>query len=131
MYIQLLCHLAGDYLLQSHDMATKKTNQSKWAFYHCAMYTVPFLFITQTFWQLFLIASTHFLIDRYRLARYLVIWKNIYLGDVMQVVSKQWWNELYNTPTGYPDGTPAFLSVWLLIIADNTLHLIINFLILK
>ncbi len=28
--------------------------------------------------------------------------------------------------TGYPSATPAWLAVWLLIIADNTLHLLIN-----
>jgi hypothetical protein len=33
--------------------------------------------------------------------------------------------------TGYPSETPAFLSVWLMIIADNTIHLAINFLSMK
>lgn len=30
------------------------------------------------------------------------------------------------TATGYQDDVPAWLSVWLLIITDNTLHLICN-----
>ena len=28
---------------------------------------------------------------------------------------------------GYPNSSPAWLTVWLMIIADNTLHLTINF----
>jgi hypothetical protein len=30
-------------------------------------------------------------------------------------------------PTGYPPTTPIWLSTWLLIVADNTLHLAINY----
>jgi hypothetical protein len=33
--------------------------------------------------------------------------------------------------TGYPSETPVWLATWLLIIADNALHLAINFLALK
>lgn len=33
--------------------------------------------------------------------------------------------------TGYPSETPAFLAVWLMIFADNILHLTINYLALK
>ena len=123
--LQLICHLIGDYILQSHDMATKKTSKSFWALYHAMTYTLPFLFLTQQLWQLFLIMFTHFLIDRFRLAVYLVRIKNILFGD---------WREGYErfiTPTGYPAETPVFLSVWLLIIADNTIHLLINYLILR
>jgi hypothetical protein len=34
------------------------------------------------------------------------------------------WHKL--TATGYPEEVPEWLSIWLLIIADNTIHIIIN-----
>lgn len=132
--IQLLSHLIGDYILQSHDMATKKVNSSLWALYHAFMYTLPFLFITQNPIKLSLICFSHFLIDRFRLAKYITRYKNIIFGKCgesyggLAVIND---NEQYYTDTGYPKETPAWLSVWLLIITDNTLHLIINYLILN
>jgi hypothetical protein len=109
---QIIAHFIGDYLLQSHWMATEKTKRSIAAGLHAFTYTLPFLFLTYNPWALAVICGSHFLIDRFRLAR-LVVWlKN---GP---------WNPL--TATGYPADTPAWLSVWLLIIADNTLHVIIN-----
>lgn len=110
---QILAHLVGDYLLQSHWMATEKTKQSLAAAVHAGTYTIPFLFLTWSPAALAFICGTHFLIDRFRLARYLVWLKN---GRLSQPV----------TATGYADDVPAWLSVWLLIIADNTLHLICN-----
>ena len=122
---QLIAHLVGDYILQSHDMATKKTTSSFWTFYHAITYTLPFLFLTQNLIALGIICITHFFIDRFRLARYLVKFKNVLFGDVVTADKDE-----YNTPTGYPKETPAWLSTWLLIIADNTLHLLINFIVL-
>lgn len=109
---QIVAHLVGDYLLQSHWMATEKTKNSVAAAVHAITYTLPFLFITQSIAALAVICGTHFVIDRWRLAR-LVVWlKN---GP---------WKPL--TATGYQDDVPPWLSVWLLIFADNTIHLLIN-----
>ena len=58
----------------------------------------------------------HFLIDRFRLARFVVWAKNGAQGPV--------------TATGYPEDVPPWLAVWLLIIADNTLHILTNGLVL-
>ena len=112
---QILCHLVGDYLLQSHWMATEKTKQSFAAAVHAATYSLPFLFLTRFGPALAVIIGTHFLIDRFRLARYVVWIKNGY------------WH-LWKTPTttGYRNDVPIWLSTWLLIITDNTLHLICN-----
>lgn len=109
---QLICHAIGDYIFQSHKMATEKTRSSLWAAIHAITYTLPFLFITQSPEALAVICGTHFLIDRFRLAR-LVVWlKN---GP---------WHPL--TATGYQDDVPAWLAVWLLIIVDNLAHVAIN-----
>ena len=109
---QIVAHLVGDYLLQSHWMASEKTKRHLAAALHALTYTLPFLLITQSPLAIAFILVSHFLIDRYRLARYVVWFKNGARGPV--------------TATGYPEDTPAWLSVWLLIIADNTLHLICN-----
>ena len=109
---QIVAHLVGDYLTQSHWMATEKTKRSVAAAIHATIYTVPFALSTQSLVALAIIGGTHFLIDRYRLARFVVWAKNGCRGPI--------------TATGYPEDTPVWLSVWLLIIADNTLHILIN-----
>lgn len=110
---QIVAHLIGDYILQSDWMANEKTKQSFAAGIHATTYTLPFVFITQSVPALAFILVTHFLIDRFRLARYVVWLKN-----------GQWSSPV--TATGYSEDKPAWLAVWLLIIADNTLHIICN-----
>lgn len=102
----------GDYLFQSHWMATQKTSRGIAALAHALTYTLPFLLLTQAPLALLAIGGTHFVIDRWRLAKYVVWLKNGARGPF--------------TATGYPEDTPAWLAVWLLIIADNTLHILIN-----
>ncbi|GJE54607.1 DUF3307 domain-containing protein [Methylobacterium thuringiense] len=118
---QIVAHLVGDYLLQSHWMATEKTKSNLAAFAHATAYSLPFLFLVPGGWSgviaLLLIGGLHFPIDRWRLARFVVWAKNGARGPV--------------TATGYPDNVPAWLSVWLLIIADNVLHLLVNGVVLK
>lgn len=112
---QILAHLVGDYILQSHWMAQNKAKQSVAAAVHAVTYTLPFAFITLSPTALALICGSHFLVDRFRLARFVVWAKNGYAFSGQPV-----------TATGYHDDVPPWLSVWLLIIADNTLHLICN-----
>lgn len=109
---QLVAHAVGDYILQSHWMATEKTKQHFAAAVHAITYTLPFTLITQSPASLAVICGSHFLIDRYRLARFVVWAKNGARGPV--------------TATGYGDDVPAWLSVWLLIAADNIIHVICN-----
>lgn len=66
---QLLAHLVGDYVLQSHVMATRKVTSWTWAFVHAAFYTLPFLLLTQDWHALLVIGGTHAVIDRLRIAR--------------------------------------------------------------
>ncbi len=61
-------------------MATNKTKKSLAALAHVATYILPFLFLihghVHPYIALLVIAGTHFFIDRFRLARYLVWAKN-------------------------------------------------------
>ena len=136
--VQLLCHLWGDYILQSDWMAQNKTKAFLPAWLHASAYTFCFLFLRPSILAIAVIMVTHFLIDRFRLARYLV-WAKNWMGPRgtkgqkvvgSDVVLYDWtWSEC--AKTGYPPNTSDWMAVWLLIIADNTLHLTINFLALK
>lgn len=124
---QLVAHAVGDYILQSHWMATEKTKQHTAAAIHAVCYTLPFLLITQSSAALAAICGSHFLIDRYRLARYVVWLKNGPLdmaeqGHIGDDVAR--WKPV--TATGYADDVPAWLSVWLLIVVDNIIHVACN-----
>ncbi|MFF8784818.1 DUF3307 domain-containing protein [Streptomyces sp. NPDC015125] len=116
----LLAHLVGDYLIQSHWMATEKTKRWWPAIAHAVTYGLPFLLITQSSVALAVIVATHAVIDRYRLARHVVWVKNLAAPKEF----RHSWAEC--SGTGYPQDTPPWMAVWLMIIADNTIHLAIN-----
>lgn len=150
MIEQILAHLVGDYVLQTDHMADRKTKSFAVAYWHGFVYSIPFWFFvpltvgTATgFWlpnggghfnlgalpipnlALFLIITTHAIIDRYRLARYVVWAKNQLAPAAYRYpFSKAAWH-------GYQDGKPEWLAGWLLIIADNTIHLLCNYLALR
>jgi hypothetical protein len=160
---QLLAHAVGDYVLQSDWMANEKTKKSVAALCHVLTYALPFLFLRSSWPALAVIVSTHFIIDRWRLARY-VVWAKNWLGFRPEhqrcaaladdgsacpypPVRYEWHcyahrcdppsrspiNPSFDTckATGYPPDRPAWLAVWLLIIADNIMHVLINGLALK
>jgi len=116
---QLLAHAVGDYLIQSHWMATAKTNSSWAALAHATSYTLPFVVLTRSPGALATICITHFIIDRWRLAR-VVCWAKNWLSPAGYLP----WSMC--KATGYPPETPPWLAVWLMIVADNTLHILIN-----
>lgn len=125
---QLVAHAVGDYILQSHWMATEKTKQHFAAAVHAICYTLPFVLITQSPAALAVICGSHFLIDRYRLARFVVWLKNgprysVEVPGSIEGYAMRWKPV---TATGYDDDVPAWLSVWLLIAADNIIHVICN-----
>ena len=117
---QLVAHAVGDYLIQSHWMASEKMRRSLAAAVHAVTYTLPFLLLTSSPFALSAIAASHFAIDRWRLARYVVFAKNFIAPRSM------WPKWSACVATGYPEGVPQWLAVWLLIIADNTLHVLCN-----
>ena len=81
----------------------------------------PFVFSPVTSWGVVKasmskaapIFSTHFIIDRFRIPKYL-IWLREGGGYPM-------------TDTGFNKAVPAFISTWLFIITDNAMHIIINY----
>ena len=115
---QLVAHAVGDYVLQSEWMATEKTKRSLAALAHALTYILPFLFLTQNPFTLAIIGGTHFVIDRWHLARYVAWAKN-----------RPWpgsaaWRECRET--GFHPETPRWLSGWLVIIIDNVMHIVTN-----
>lgn len=149
---QLICHAVGDYILQSDWMANNKTKRWAPCAAHALAYGIPFLVLTPSWKAMLVIVGTHFLIDRYRLARY-VIWAKNFLaprttielehtlntpeasspgGFVNEYVVKRWWHPWSEcSATGYHKDMPPWLSVWLMIAADNVLHILLNSLALK
>ena len=118
--VQLILHLIGDYLLQSDWMALNKTKCSKAAAVHAITYSLPFLIICPSLNAFLVICITHFFIDRYRLARYVVFAKS-------RIGPKRYWHKWEACKdTGYHREVPEYLSAWLLIACDNTIHLLIN-----
>jgi hypothetical protein len=116
----VLAHLAGDYLIQSDWMANEKTKRWWPAIAHGLTYTLPYALVTQSVLALAVIAVTHVVIDHYRLARHVVWAKNL-------LAPKHYrhpWSECAGT--GYHKDRPPWMAVWLMIIADNTIHLAIN-----
>lgn len=177
-YWLIVLHLFGDYVVQSDWMANAKTKASVPALAHAVTYTVPFWLVLPSWQALLLIGGSHFVIDRWRLARY-VCWAKNFLGPREEWVAVPCENGIVRDPdfapdlagssstitregfvraaastfrydlvdgeatnvrklvrwrhpwsecvgTGYHSSRPAWLSVWLMIIADNTLHLAIN-----
>ena len=115
---QLVCHLVGDYILQSDWMVREKGRNSFACAVHCVFYTLPFLLLTTDPLVLAVIGGSHFFIDRWRLARFVIWIKNAPWPGAPP------WDECRKT--GYPPETPIWLSSWLFIIVDNTLHVLIN-----
>lgn len=130
-------------------MATRKSRESLPCFIHCVAYTVPFLILTSSYYAIGFIFGTHFLIDRFGLARYLVWLKNWMSPDGyprFKWCSKtgyydhdQAQHSLQRECTKVADAVevktladdhdickPVWIRVWLFIIADNTLHLACN-----
>lgn len=171
LFWMIACHFVGDYLIQTNKMATEKTQRWLPAIAHGLSYTLPFaLLVTRSPVALLVIGGTHILIDHWRLAKYVVWFKNQF-GAKREYVYRtpddgEWglanreWTRRYDatdramsrpihegmtvappwakkirvdsmawppTDTGYPAGTPVWLATWLMIIADNVIHVLINF----
>lgn len=69
LILLIMCHLVGDYVLQSNFIASTKGKNWYHLFVHCILYTVPFLIVFGWTWQLLIIFLTHMIIDPLK-ARY-------------------------------------------------------------
>lgn len=106
-----ILHFVGDYLLQNDWMAQNKTKRWFPCAVHCLLYSIPFYWIVGQNPFMLIVFGTHYLIDRYRLAVYWI-----------KFVNWNWQSRNF----GYDDLKPRWMSVWLLIIIDNTFHIIFN-----
>ena len=134
---QLLVHLFADYWLQNDWMALNK--KEKWfpAIVHGIIYTLPFLLLTRSIAALIIICTTHVVIDHTNIVQKLNQIKNWdfkedtccsfipdnYIGHSFSQLN-------FKLKDGYT-GRLAFIRIWLIIIQDNILHLIINYLSIK
>lgn len=109
---QLILHLIGDYVFQNNWIANNKTKSHWICALHAALYSLPFLLITTPL-AVGIIFCHHFLVDRYRLAV-------DYIKFFNQSEDK--------SNFGFPKETPAFISFWVMVIVDNTIHLSLNYL---
>lgn len=112
-----LAHMVGDYVIQSDWMASEKTKRWWPAVAHGVSYGLPFVLVTQSVAALLVIVGTHIVIDHYRLARHVVWFKN-------QLAPKAF--RPAHTATGMGASKPDWMAVWLLIIADNVIHMLFN-----
>jgi len=117
-----LLHFVGDYLIQSHWMATEKVKRWTPALAHGFTYTLPFLLLTRNVWALLIIGGTHAILDRYRLAKH-VIWAKNFLAP--RSFAQPSWSEAKEN-AGFSKETPVWMSTWLMIITDNVMHVLIN-----
>jgi len=116
---QLLLHLIGDYVSQTDWMARTKVHATFAALCHAVVYSLPFLLLSPSPTALAVIALSHLLIDRFRLARHVIFAKNKLTDWSLR------WADCKTT--GYPSGMPAATAYALMILVDNTMHLSINY----
>lgn len=69
LFVILICHLIGDYVLQTRFVAESKGENWYHLFVHCLLYSVPFYLAFGWCWQLALVTIPHFPIDALK-ARY-------------------------------------------------------------
>lgn len=164
---ELIAHLFGDYVVgQDHWMAGAKASSWRAAAAHALLYTLCFLFVTRSPLAILVILSTHFVIDRYRLAKHWCdFWGVGKPGLIANGRFARWVDRLdardadarateaYEAklaywlvnfklgvqtlaerphpggpigPRGVAGPAPDWLAAWLMIIVDNSAHLLIN-----
>lgn len=116
---QLILHLFGDYVTQTDWMANNKTKRWYIAIIHALVYSLPFLLLDPSLTAFLVIFISHAVIDKLRLARYVIFCKNLITDPTLK------WSDC--SATGFHMDRPVWLTVWLMIITDNTMHLAINY----
>ena len=135
----LLCHFVGDYILQTDWMALNKNKKSWNCLVHVIIYTACFLFLTLSWKALLFIGVTHFIFDRFPV----LIKRAIWVKNFFPLMDYPDWPLCMST--GYFDDSPYnelkpdrtdierfgkprhfFITIWIYITIDNTLHLLCN-----
>ena len=135
----LLCHFVGDYFLQTDWMALNKGRNYWNCFVHVLIYTACFLVLTTSWRALLFIGITHFIFDRW----HFIIKRTIWVKNHFPTLNYPPYE--YCDSTGYYDDSPYntckadgysekmwgkprhfFITIWIYITIDNTLHLICN-----
>jgi hypothetical protein len=119
---QIVAHLIGDYVLQSHWMAAKKSEKIYLAALHSFIYVIPFLIMRPTWITMAIIIGTHFVIDHWRWSRY-VIWAQNMFGPKKYRLP---FPKARDSGSAFPGTTPLTLATFLAIISDDVLHMICN-----
>ena len=136
----LLCHLVGDFWLQSDWMAMNKAKKSLNCLVHVLIYTACFTVLTLSWKALLFIAVTHFILDRFPIIiKKALYWKNHFptgkYAPWGQCMSTGYYDDSPYNQTAYTDykalkefGNPRhfYITVWIYIVCDNTLHLLCN-----
>lgn len=149
---QLLCHLFGDFIAQTNWMAMNKNKKTLNCLVHVFIYTSIFLLLTTSWKALLVIGATHFIFDRFPIViKKLIWWKNHFptgkyppfaLCDTTgyyddspynsnEANSIDCINKKISAIRGFGKPRHFFITVWLYIITDNTLHLLCNYFALK
>ena len=121
----VLGHLTADYLLQGKYMAIHKTDRTIegecYCILHCLIYTITVATFLGTFqpWVLGLIFMSHYPIDRFSLATY---WLRMIRGRDLLAE--------YKSDEPYREIRIPF-SCFVYAVADNTMHLVLLWLITK
>lgn len=122
--VQLLLHLFGDFIIQNDWMALKKKENSFKGYLtcliHCLLYSLPFFLVTGLN-GVSLIFLTHFIIDKYHVIEWFLAVRNNAREEGKLTIKN----------FGYGLQRPFAISIWLMIITDNTIHLILNYLFIK
>jgi hypothetical protein len=130
-----VAHMFGDYVVQTDHMARNKVKTADApdgvleAAQHALIYSLCYLPVTRSPKALAVIGSTHYVIDRYRLAKK-VVWAR---NQLAPSESRYPYAEAgpFGQRMGQFDGevvamSPDWLSGWLLFLCDNAMHLAIN-----
>lgn len=59
----IVCHLIGDYILQTEFLAKTKGDNFYHLLVHCVLYCVPFAYLFGVDWRIGVLFVTHVLID--------------------------------------------------------------------
>lgn len=63
IFLIVICHLIGDYVLQSDFIATTKGSNWYHLFVHCTLYVVPFYIFFGFDWRIGILFVVHIVVD--------------------------------------------------------------------